>query len=248
MLIGYSQLMLTGMVAGLICDITTFVGEEEYAELDTYFAFRHFEIDHCLRQALTLAILIGAREAAFYAALVRGTAAGSRDPRRSHRDADARVVRLQAGYGTFWDDGVRRASDTASVFGSGGSWSATAVGDTEQIMILDEMPSDLVPASSGGVGPSASDGTRKKKKRPPKTESVGSETPTHTGVQAAVAAIHQAVPSCVAPFVITRDMPSWSWASTMSINIATETPVRRKTASVAPPLLALQLLPEISRT
>ena len=86
MLIGYSQPVLAGMVAGLTRDITTFGGEEVYTELDAYLAFRHPEIDHCLRQALTLSIL---SEAAFYAALVRGTAAGSQDPRRSHRDADA---------------------------------------------------------------------------------------------------------------------------------------------------------------
>ena len=68
MLIGYSQPVLAGMVAGLTRDITTFGGEEEYAELEAYLAFRHPEIDHCLRQALTLAVLSGAREAAFYAA------------------------------------------------------------------------------------------------------------------------------------------------------------------------------------
>ena len=62
------------------------------------------------------------------------------------------------------------------------------------MMILDELLLDLGPASSDDAGPLVSDGTRKKKKRPPKTESVGSETRIHTGVQAAVVAIHQAVP------------------------------------------------------
>ena len=39
MLIGYSQPVLVGMVAGLTRYITTFEGEEEYAELDAYLAF-----------------------------------------------------------------------------------------------------------------------------------------------------------------------------------------------------------------
>ena len=88
------------MVAGLTRDITNY-GGEEYAELDAYLAFRHSEIDHCLRQALTLVILSGVCEAAFYADLVRGTTAGKRDPRCSHRDAAAQLARLQAGYGVF---------------------------------------------------------------------------------------------------------------------------------------------------
>ena len=62
------------------------------------------------------------------------------------------------------------------------------------MMIFDELLLDLGPASSGDAGPLVSDGTRKKKKRPLKTESVGSETRIHTGVQATVVAIHQAVP------------------------------------------------------
>ena len=62
------------------------------------------------------------------------------------------------------------------------------------MMILDELSSDLGPASSGGAGPSAIDGTRKKK-RLPKTVSVGSENWIHTGVQAAAVAILPAVPN-----------------------------------------------------
>ena len=189
MLIGYSQPVLAVVMAGLTRDITTF-GSEEYAEMDAYLAFREHEIDHYLRQAMTLAILSGAREAAFYTALVRRSAAGSRDPRRSHRDADAQLARLQAGCGIFWVGGVQRPSETSSVVGSGGSWSGTAVGDTEEMMILDELPSDLGLASSCGAGPSARDCTRKKKKRPPKTKSVRSETLILTGVQATVVAIH----------------------------------------------------------
>ena len=38
MLIGYSQPVLAGMVVGLTRDITTFRGDEEYAELDNYVA------------------------------------------------------------------------------------------------------------------------------------------------------------------------------------------------------------------
>ena len=148
MLIGYSQPVLAGMVAGLTSDIATFGGEEEYAELDSYLAFRHPEIDHRHRQALTLAILSGAREAAFYAALVRETAVGSQDSRLSHRDADAQLARLQACYGVFLAGGVQRYSDTASVVGAGGSRSGTAVRDTKEMMILDELSSDLGPASS----------------------------------------------------------------------------------------------------
>ena len=60
-------------------------------------------------------------------------------------------------------------------------------------MILDEQSSDLGHASSRGAGPSVTDGTRGKKKRPPKTENVGSEIRIYTGVQAADVAIHQAV-------------------------------------------------------
>ena len=158
--------MLPGMVAGLRRDITTFSGEEEYAELDAYLAFRHPEIGHCLRQVLTLAILSGARGAAFYAALVYGTAIGRRDPRRSHSDADTQLARLKECYGVFWAGGVQRPSDASSVVGSGGSWSGTAVADTEEMVLLDELPSDLGPASSGGAGPSASDGYRKIKRLP----------------------------------------------------------------------------------
>ena len=191
-LIGYSQPVLAGMVAGLTRDITTF-GGEEYAELDTHLAFRNPEIDHYLRQALTLGHPARRPEATFYAALVRGTAAGSRDPRRSHRDTDAQLACLQEGYGVFWAGGAQRPSDTSSVVGSGGSWSGTAIGDTEEMMILDELPSDLGPASSGGAEPSASDG-KKKKKLSQKMESVGGDTLIHIGVQVAVVAIHQAVP------------------------------------------------------
>ena len=50
-------------------------------------------------------MMCGAREAAFDAALVRGTATGSQDPRRSDRNADAQLVRLQASYGFFWTGG-----------------------------------------------------------------------------------------------------------------------------------------------
>ena len=103
MLIGYSQPALAEMVAGFIRHITTFGGDEEYGEQGNYLAFRHPDVHHCLRQALTLAIRSGAREAPFYAALVRGTPAVSQDPRRSDRDADAdaQLARLQAGYGVF---------------------------------------------------------------------------------------------------------------------------------------------------
>ena len=44
MLIGYSQPVLTGMVASLTHDITTFGGEEEYSELDAYLAFLYNRI------------------------------------------------------------------------------------------------------------------------------------------------------------------------------------------------------------
>ena len=107
---------------GLRHDITTFSGEEQYAELDAYLAFRHPEIGYCLRQVLTLAILNGARGAAFYAALVHGTAVGRRDLRRSHSDADTLLARLKASYGVFLAGGIQRPFDDFSVVGSGGSW------------------------------------------------------------------------------------------------------------------------------
>ena len=184
-----------------------------------------------------LAILSSAREAAFYVALVRGTAV-CRDPRRSHRDADVRLARLQVGFGVFWAGGDQRPSDTSSVVGLGGSWSGT-VGDTEEMMILVELSSDLGPASSGGAG------TRKKKKRPQKTESVGARLGSTPACKPLLLPSIKLSRSYVAPFAITRDIPNWSWVSTMSTNIATETPTQRKD-SVAPPLPALQFLPETS--
>ena len=69
----------------------------------------------------------------------------------------------------------------------------------------------------------------------------------HAGVQAFWLPQINPSRSYVAPFVITRDIPSWSWASTMSTNVATETPVRRKDI-VAPSRHALQLFPETSST
>ena len=71
LLVGYEQGSIAGIVAKLTRDITTYGGEESYAELDDYLGHRHPDIQYNLRQALTLAILSGAREAAMYAARLR---------------------------------------------------------------------------------------------------------------------------------------------------------------------------------
>ena len=67
LLVGYEQGLIAGMVDKRTKDITTFGGEESYAELDAFLSHRHPNLHHHLRQTLILAILRGAREAAMYA-------------------------------------------------------------------------------------------------------------------------------------------------------------------------------------
>ena len=122
LLVGYEQGAIAGIVAKLTRDITTYGGEESYAELDDYLRHGHPDIQYHLRQALTLAILNGARKAAMYAARLRRPSGGRPFVGWSYQEVEKQLAQLEGGYETFWGGDPRRDSSAISLLGSSSSY------------------------------------------------------------------------------------------------------------------------------